>query len=121
MSKILVVDDERIISTSLQRILVRAGHEVQVANNGMEAIKLIDASPEINLFFLDLLMPEIGGSEVLDYARKKFPEAKVLMMTAYGDSSVREDLMSRGASAVLAKPFNDIMAIPDLVKSTLEV
>ncbi len=119
MSKILVVDDEKIISHSLQRILVKAGHEITVANNGIEAIRAMDSALHLDLLFVDLLMPEIGGGEVLDYARQKFPEAKVLMMTAYGDSAVREDLLQRGASAVLAKPFDDITQIPALVTKTL--
>lgn len=114
-----MVDDEKIISHSLQRILTRAGHSVQVANNGIEAIRLLEAASAVDLLFVDLLMPEIGGGEVLDFARKKFPLAKILMMTAYGDASVREDLLHRGASAVLAKPFDDIMQIPNLVAKTL--
>lgn len=116
MSKILVVDDERIISSSLQRILTRSGHTVQVANNGIEAIKALERSEGVDFLFVDLLMPEVGGGEVLDYAKKKFPQAKVLMMTAYGDLSVKEDLLSRGAECVLAKPFDDITKIPDLIR-----
>lgn len=119
MSAILVVDDEKIISHSLLRILNRAGHKVTVANNGIEAIRFLDECQELDLLFVDLLMPEIGGGEVLDYSRKKFPKAKVLMMTAYGDSSVKDDLVSRGAVMVLGKPFDDITKIPDLVAKIL--
>jgi len=119
MSQILVIDDERIISLSLQRILSRAGHIVQVANNGMEAIQLLEPGPPPDLIFLDLLMPEIGGGEVLDFAKKKYPLTKILMMTAYGDSGVKDGLIARGAHTVLAKPFDDITAIPDLVNEVL--
>jgi two-component system response regulator AtoC len=119
MSRIIVVDDEKIISSALHRILARAGHEVQVANNGIEAIKLLDSASGVDLMFVDLLMPEIGGGDVLDYAKKKFPLAKVLMMTAYGDSSMKENLLNRGATRVLAKPFDDITKIPELVGEIL--
>lgn len=119
MSRIIVVDDEKIISSALQRILARAGHEVLVANNGIEAIKLLDAATAVDLMFVDFLMPEIGGGEVLDYAKRKFPEAHVLMMTAYGDSATKENLLSRGATRVLAKPFEDITKIPELVAEIL--
>lgn len=119
MSKILVLDDEKIISMSLQRILQRAGHEVFVANHGVEAIRHMEESGPFDLMFVDLLMPEIGGGEILDLAKKKMPNTKVLMMTAYGDSKVREDLFARGASQVLAKPFDDITAIPRLVEEVL--
>jgi CheY-like chemotaxis protein len=114
--RILVTDDEKIISGSLQRVLVRAGHEVVVANNGIEALRILGDDKNFDLLFLDLLMPEIGGGEVLDFVHQAMPQAKVLMMTAYGDMSVKEDLVRRGALRVLAKPFDDITAIPGLVK-----
>jgi CheY-like chemotaxis protein len=117
--RILVVDDEKIISGSLQRVLVRAGHEVLVANNGVDALQLLTHDKNFDLLFLDLLMPEIGGGEVLDYVKKAVPQAKVLMMTAYGDLTVKEDLMSRGALRVLAKPFDDITLIPQLIAELL--
>lgn len=120
MSAIIVVDDEKIISSALQRILRRAGHDVQVANNGIEAIKLINEATHIDLMFVDFLMPEIGGGEVLDRAIKKFPAAKVLMMTAYGEASTKENLLSRGATRVLAKPFDDITKMPELVQQLID-
>lgn len=115
--RVLVVDDEKIISGALQRVLVRAGHEVAVGNHGIEAFRLIqEASAPFDACFLDLLMPEISGATILDLVKKNMPDAKVFMMTAYGDVAVREDLMKRGAVKVLAKPFDDITKIPDLLK-----
>lgn len=114
--KVLVVDDEKIISGALQRILTRAGHEVQVANHGVEAMHLIEnAKGPFDFCFVDLLMPEISGSVVLDLLKKKMPAATVFMMTAYGDVGVREDLVKRGAARVLAKPFEDITKVPELL------
>lgn len=117
MAKILVVDDEKIISSSLARILKRAEHEVEIANNGVEAAQKVDSG--FDLVIMDLLMPEVGGAEVLDLFKKRSPSTKMIMMTAYGDHSVKDDLLSRGASLVLAKPFDDITKIPDLVMKAL--
>ncbi len=115
--KILVVDDEKIISGALQRVLKRAGHEVAIGNHGSDAFRLIEESLEpFEACFLDLLMPEISGATVLDMVKRKMPAAKVFMMTAYGDVTVREDLIKRGAYTVLAKPFEDITKIPELLK-----
>ena len=115
--KVLVVDDEKIISGALNRMLTRTGHEVQVANHGMDAFRLIEeAELPFDFCFVDLLMPEISGALVLDLLKKKMPSATVFMMTAYGDMAVREDLMKRGAARVLAKPFEDITKVPDLLK-----
>jgi DNA-binding NtrC family response regulator len=116
--RVLVVDDEKIISGALQRILARAGHEVQVANHGVEAMRLIeDANAPFEFCFLDLLMPEVSGAVVLDHLKQRMPQATVFMMTAYGDVAVREDLMQRGAAKVLAKPFDDITRVPELLRA----
>ena len=115
--KVLVVDDEKIISSALSRILTRAGHEVAVANHGVDAMRLIEDAPgPFDFCFADLLMPEVSGSVVLDLLKKRMPTCTVYMMTAYGDVAVREDLMKRGATKVLAKPFEDITKIPDLLR-----
>jgi DNA-binding NtrC family response regulator len=114
---VLVVDDEKIISGALQRVLARAGHKVQVANHGLDAMHLIETAKEpYDFCFFDLLMPEISGSVLLQAIKKAMPQAVVFMMTAYGDLAVREDLIQRGAARVLAKPFDDITKIPELLK-----
>ena len=115
--RVLVVDDEKIISGTLQRVLSRAGHEVAVANNGADAFRLIEEAPApFDYCFLDLLMPEVSGATVLDLVKQRMPGAKVFMMTAYGDVGVKEDLLRRGALQVLAKPFDDITKIPELLR-----
>ncbi len=115
--RVLVVDDEKIISGALQRMLARAGHEVLVANHGVDAMQLIEATAQpFDFCFVDLLMPEISGATVLDLLKRKMPHSTVFMMTAYGDVAVREDLIKRGAAKVLAKPFEDITKIPDLLR-----
>lgn len=119
MANILVVDDEKIISSSLQRVLTRADHNVTVANNGIEAIKILEKQNLFDIIFLDLLMPEVGGAEVLDFAKHKLPNAKIFMMTAYGDQQAKDDLLKRGASKVFSKPFDDITKIPDFVRAEL--
>lgn len=117
MPKILVVDDEKIISSSLCRVLSKAGHDVFVANNGVEAIRVFDEGTNFSFVFLDLLMPEIGGAEVLDFIIRKSPNTKVFMMTAYGDQLAKDDLISRGAHKVFSKPFDDITKIPEFINS----
>lgn len=121
MAKILVVDDEKIISRSIQRVLTKVGHIVTVANNGLEAIQHLEtaSTQPFDLIFMDLLMPELSGSEVLDVAHQKTPSTKVLMMTAYGDLGAREDLLKRGATMVLSKPFDDMTKLPVLVSTIL--
>lgn len=123
MKFILIVDDEKIIAGSIQRVLSRSGYIAETAANGIDAIQKIEAAlraaKKYDLVILDLLMPELGGAEVLDFLHTRMPSAKVLMMTAYGEAGLKDDLIRRGASAVLSKPFDDIMIFPQLVKKTL--
>lgn len=114
--KILVVDDEKIISSSLERVLKRKGHLVSVANSGVEALLQLKDNGPFDVLVMDYLMPELSGADVLSQCRIKYPELKVLMMTAYGDQQVREELLSRGAAGVIHKPFEDILKIPELVE-----
>lgn len=116
MSNILIVDDEKIIATTLERVLKRAGHVVTVCHGGIEAIQTLQENKSFDCIFLDYLMPEVGGSEVLDFARANLPKARVIMMTAYGDQATKDALIKKGASQVLAKPFDDILKIPELLK-----
>lgn len=123
MNKILILDDEKIISASLDRVLSKNGFTVSAFNNGIQAVEQIksnaDNSIYFDLAFIDLLMPELSGGDVLDFLKKASPQTKVVMMTAYGDLNVREDLIRRGAVMVLAKPFDDIFQIPELALKIL--
>ncbi len=116
MSNILVVDDEKIIATTLERVLKRAGHTVTVCHGGIEAIQTLQNNNGFDFIFLDFLMPEVGGGEVLDFAKKNLANVKVIMMTAYGDQQTKDSLLTRGASLVLAKPFDDIIELPNLLQ-----
>ena len=119
MKKILVVDDEKMIASAIQRVLQKAGHTVELAHNGVEAIKKLESTQPgtYDLIIMDLLMPEINGSDVLDWITIHRTGQKVIMMTAYGDNTTRQDLLKRGASDVLTKPFDDIMVFPKLVEN----
>ncbi len=119
MPRVLVVDDEKIISSSIARVLARAAHTVSTANNGLEALAILQKE-SFDLVILDLLMPEIGGGEVLDWLHSNRPQTRVILMTAYGDQHLKEDLHRRGAARVLAKPFDDILQFPKIVEDALK-
>jgi CheY-like chemotaxis protein len=121
LSKILVVDDEKIISLSLERVLKRSGHEVVVCNSGLEAVDILTKDSEFEFLFLDFLMPEISGAEVLDFSKKLNPKIQVIMMTAYGDQQTKADLLRRGATIVLSKPFDDILKIPETIRTLSKI
>ena len=83
MARILVVDDEEGIRTLLRNILVREGHHVTTAADGVEALQVVDTQP-VDLVITDLIMPEKEGVETISELRKRFPAVKIIAMSGGG-------------------------------------
>lgn len=102
--KILIADDEQEIRDILELLLVGEGYEVVVAKNGGEAVKLADES--IDLFILDVNMPEKSGFVVASELRKKYL-VPLLFLTAYLGESDKTLGYSVGADDYITKPFSN--------------
>ncbi|MBM4355087.1 MAG: sigma-54-dependent Fis family transcriptional regulator [Deltaproteobacteria bacterium] len=122
MALILVVDDERSMREFLEIFLARKGHEVQVAQDGREATRILEDS-EFDLVITDLKMPGIGGMEVLDSTHRRWPDTEVIVMTAFSTTETAVEAMKKGAHDYIAKPFkiNEVEVVIDkaLQKRTL--
>ena len=103
--KILIVDDESTISTSLGRILEREGYVVAQAENGKKAIDLLKKEP-FHLILTDLKMPEVDGFEVLKQAKSISPDSIIIVLTAYVSVESAISAMKAGAYDYLSKPIN---------------
>ena len=104
---ILLVEDDRFLRRACEASLRQRGFTVSTAADGEEALRAIRAEPPA-LVLLDLLMPELGGMEVLKALRAspKTAGLPVLVITAHADEgSVREGF-DVGATDYLAKPFS---------------
>ena len=99
MSKILVVDDEPAQRSMLRRILERAGHEVADAGDGAAALQAVGESPP-DLVVTDMMMPVMGGAELIRRLRCEPATAGIPILAASGDSH-----LAVGADAVVAKPY----------------
>lgn len=99
MSKILVVDDEPAQRSMLRRILERAGHEVADAGDGAAALQAVRESPP-DLVVTDMMMPVMGGAELIRQLRCDPATAGIPILAASGDSHLAD-----GADAVIAKPY----------------
>lgn len=106
--RLLVVDDEKPIRQLLARIAVRAGFEVDTANDGVEALEMLQARPYA-IAIVDLMMPRLSGYELLQKIAALDPRPAVLVATAMsnGDVASLDDSMVR---RVIKKPF-DINAV----------
>jgi signal transduction histidine kinase len=102
--KILVVDDETDICRILTKILELAGYEVKAANSGVEALRLAKEFMPA-LVFLDYMMPDITGLEVLRGIKAYSDEIYVVMVTGRGSEEVAASVMKAGASDYVIKPF----------------
>jgi len=104
MTKILVVDDEKVILEVLEAYFEKEGWEVLFASNGIEALKKVkEKSPD--LIVLDLMLPDISGEEVCRLIRKD-SNTPVIMLTA---KSAEDDLINGiviGADDYVTKPFS---------------
>lgn len=119
MAKILIIDDEKMIANVVGRVLAKE-HSVDVLHSGIDALeRLQKPHTHYDLLLIDLLMPEVSGSDVLDWVHANLPQTKIIMMTAYGDPNAKADLIRRGASIVLSKPFEDVLKLPQTIAAVL--
>lgn len=104
MSKILLVDDDTELTDLLAEVLLFAGFNVDVANNGQEALDRL--SDDYALILLDMMMPVLNGIETLKRIRQR-SNIPVMMLTARGEEIDRVLGLELGADDYLPKPFND--------------
>jgi two-component system response regulator MprA len=103
---ILVVDDERAVRESLRRALELEGYEVQLAEDGAQAIERLGAgNGQPDAVVLDVLMPGIDGIDVCRHLRRTGNTTPVLMLTARDGVGDRVAGLDAGADDYLVKPF----------------
>lgn len=103
--KILIVDDEKNILTTLSRALLLEGYDVDVAGHGKVALEKA-AEVEYDLVLLDVMMPDITGLEVLRRLKTDQPEAVVLVMSGHGSVETAVEATRLGAHDFLEKPIS---------------
>jgi len=113
-ARILVVDDEEIVIRSCLRIFGEGGYDVDAVRSGAEALTKI-SEKEYDVVILDIMMPKMGGLEVLQRIKESDPGVEVIMVT--GLSQMQNALRSRqlGAFDYVPKPFG-----PDELKFAVE-
>jgi DNA-binding response OmpR family regulator len=104
LTRILLVDDEQLITDSLSYSLKREGFEVDIAADGISAIQAVEETHP-DLIVLDLMLPDISGFEVCRRLRT-FTTTPVIMLTARGEEIDRVLGLEVGADDYLAKPFS---------------
>ena len=102
---VLVVDDEETIWDFVIEALQNLGYSVILAGNGEEAVEIYKNNPgEINLVFLDMIMPKLGGHGTFYQLKAINPQVKILLSSGYVSEKEIEDLLDHGANGFLQKP-----------------
>lgn len=116
--RVLVVDDEENLNWSLVTSLRREHYAADGALTAEDARRrMVDV--DYDCVISDIQMPGIDGFQLLNWLREQRPQSRVIMMTAFGSPSVRQDAMRKGVTAYLEKPF-DLAALKRELRKALE-
>jgi len=115
MAKILIVDDSLLLRNIIKNEVSYAGHEiVGEAVNGKEGVALYEQHrPDI--VTMDITMDEMNGLEAAEAILKKYPSAKVIMVTALDEEDVMKQAVKLGVKDFIVKPF-----VPERLLSAIE-
>lgn len=109
MSHLLIVDDDSDVLRLMQNALLAAGLEAEGADHGQAALDLLKLH-QFDLLICDILMPNVNGLSVIDFAISTYPNIKILAISGGGANQDGGDLLDAaldcGADAILEKPFH---------------
>ncbi|MBI5556101.1 MAG: response regulator [Deltaproteobacteria bacterium] len=118
MTEIMVVDDDLDLRESMAEVLGGAGFAVTLAADGVAALEIIGRQ-KFDLILLDLVMPGLGGLEVMRRLREKSPRLPVIMLSAFASVENAVEAMRQGAQDYVTKPFR-VDTLLTSVRRTLE-
>lgn len=111
MARILIIDDDLAVQTTIRLLLERAGHSVAVADDGREGLEVFDAG-EFDLLFLDMFMPGMDGLETMRMIHREHPNMPIIVISGRPlapELNAEPDYLGMatklGAVCSLSKPF----------------
>jgi CheY-like chemotaxis protein len=113
--RILVVDDERAVCASVEKILTRQGHLVEKSLSVAEAVAQLEHTPAFDLIVADLMMPQAGGLDLLRTVNERRMGIPLLIMTGYASIGSAIEATKLGAAGYVPKPFT-----PDELQLAIE-
>lgn len=118
MAKILVIDDQRSIRSTLKDILEMEGHEVSLAEDGAQGLEAFGAA-EYDVVLTDIKMPNMDGMEVLGKIMETRPECPVIMISGHGNIDTAVESIKKGAYDFIEKPL-DLNRMLITIKNAVE-
>jgi DNA-binding response OmpR family regulator len=107
MAKILIVDDDILITGLMQTLVAMSGHDAIIVNDSIEAMETA-VSVKPDLITLDLMMPGLSGYDLCQLLRadQRFDQTPIVIISAKEDTQSREKALKMGATEYLTKPFD---------------
>jgi DNA-binding NtrC family response regulator len=112
--RVLVVEDNILVSHAVRDMLVENGYDTEVAETGKQAEKLIKTG-NFNIALLDMVLPDTHGNKLLK-AWEKYADLRIIVMTAYGEVNTAVDCLKNGAQDFLVKPVDKELLLKSLAK-----
>ena len=107
--RVLVVDDEENVRKLVRVSLTKAGYDVEEAENGEEAEKIIRAKDNplmVDVILCDIRMPKVNGIEAIAFFKKEFPSVPIVVITGFPDTEVAVNLLKQGVMDYVPKPID---------------
>ncbi len=102
--RLLIVEDEETLSSSLRRVFLRDGYEAEVADNAESALEMLDKDI-YDIIITDIILPGMSGIEMLKKIKESLPEQIVIIMTAYASLETAVEALRAGAYDYVVKPI----------------
>lgn len=102
---LLAVDDEQDTLELYQAMITQMGHQVAIASNGYEALRILELYPLPDLVLMDIQMPVMSGTDTLKIIQDRYPELKVVAQSAHALTGDRDRFLAEGFDYYLPKPF----------------
>ncbi len=113
-SRVMIVDDAGIIRMTLSRILEKEGYRVYEAEDGLQALAMMEeTSPDALL--IDLKMPVMTGVDLVRVLKSEWPDTEVIVITAYAEDQMVRHAHELGVMQILTKPFTDLSLLKKIV------
>ena len=113
-----MVDDEPAIRALVAKIVERAGHQVDTARDGADAIEKLEQT-DYAVIVLDLMMPNIDGYGLIEHLKGRAGEKPAIIVVSAGDSAALRQLDGAMVHSILRKPF-DIDVLGDLITAAVK-
>jgi CheY-like chemotaxis protein len=103
---VLIVDNEDLVLSVAAEMIEKMGYQVFKAGSGGEALEILKRKKnQIDLVILDMIMPDMSGSQTFDQLMALAPSIRVILSTGYSLDGHAAEIMERGCRGVLQKPF----------------